>query len=76
MDLKEVAEAAEKRLPVVCEGAVYKEILEYTRWFDNNRNKMLSVVLLDKNGGSRVRVLASKVTLAESGSKDGKDTVE
>lgn len=66
MDLKEVAEAAEKRLPVIYEGAVYKEILEYIRWFDNNRNRMLSVVLLDKNGGSRVRVLASKVSLAES----------
>lgn len=67
MDLKEVAEAAERRLPVVYDGAIYTEIVEYIRWFDNNRNKMLSVVLLDKNGISRVRVLASKVSLAESG---------
>lgn len=65
MNLKEVAEAAEKRLPVVYAGAIYKEILEYTRWFDINRNKMLSVVLLDMNGRTTVRVLASKVKLAE-----------
>ncbi len=65
MDLKEVAEAAEKRLPVVYKGAVYKEIVEYIRWFDANHNRMFSVVLLDKNGGSRVRVLASEVSLAE-----------
>lgn len=65
MDLKEVAEAAEKRLPVVYEGANYAEIVEYIRWFDSNRNKMLSVVLLDKNGSTRVRALASKVSLVE-----------
>ena len=66
MDVKEVAEAAEKRLPVIYEGAVYTEIVEYIRWFDNNRNKMLSVVLLGKNG-CRVRALASKISLAEGG---------
>lgn len=66
MDLKEVAEAAERRLPVVYDGAIYTEIVEYIRWFDNNRNKMLSVVLLDKNGSTRVRALASKVSLAET----------
>lgn len=66
MDSKEIIEAAEKQLPIVYDGIVYKEILEYILWFDERRNKQRSVVLLDKNGHSTVRVLASKIILAEN----------
>lgn len=66
MESQEIIEAAKKRLPVVYDGVVYKEILEYILWFDNNRNKQRSVVLLDQNGHTTVRVLASKIRLAES----------
>lgn len=70
MESPEIIEAAKKRLPVVCDGIVYKEILEYILWFDSNRNKQRSVVLLDKNGSTRVRVLASKISLAETAGKE------
>ena len=66
MESQEIKEAAKKRLPVVYDGVVYKEILEYILWFDSNRNKQRSVVLLDQNGYTRVRALASRITLAES----------
>lgn len=66
MESQEIIEAAKKRLPVVYDGAVYKEILEYILWFDSNRNKQRSVVLLDQNGHTTVRVLASKISLAEN----------
>lgn len=65
MESQEIIEAAKKRLPVVYDGVVYKEILEYILWFDSNRNKQRSVVLLDQNGYTRVRALASRITLAE-----------
>lgn len=48
MESQEIIEAAKKRLPVVYDGVVYKEILEYILWFDSNRNKQRSVVLLDR----------------------------
>lgn len=65
MESSEIIEAAQSRKPVVYNGVVYKEILEYILWFDNNRNKQRSVVLLDMNGSSTVRALASKISLAE-----------
>lgn len=65
MESSEIIEAAQSRKPVVYDGVVYKEILEYILWFDNNRNKQRSVVLLDMNGSSTVRALASKISLAE-----------
>ena len=58
MESQEIIEAAKKRLPVVYDGVVYKEILEYILWFDSNRNKQRSVVLLDQNGYTRVRALS------------------
>ncbi len=67
MDSKEIIAAAEKQLPIIYEGAVYKEILEYILWFDRHRNKQRAVVLLDKNGNSTIRVPADKISLAESG---------
>ncbi len=66
MDSKEIIAAAEKQLPIVYDGAVYKEILEYVLWFDKNRNKQRAVVLLDKNGNSTICVPADKISLAES----------
>lgn len=65
MESSEIIEAAQNRKPVIYNGVVYKEILEYILWFDNNRNKQRSVVLLDMNGSSTVRALASKISLAE-----------
>lgn len=66
MESQEIIEAAKQRLPVVYNGIVYKEILEYVLWFDSKRNKQRSVVLLDQNGHSTVRTLASKISLAET----------
>lgn len=65
MESSEIIEAAQNRKPVIYNGVVYKEILEYILWFDSNRNKQRSVVLLDMNGSSTVRALASKISLAE-----------
>lgn len=65
MESSEIIEAAQSRKPVVYNGVVYKEILEYILWFDEQREKQRSVVLLDMNGSSTVRALASKISLAE-----------
>lgn len=37
MESQEIIEASKQRLPVVYNGAVYKEILEYILWFDKRR---------------------------------------
>lgn len=66
MESKEIIEVAQSRKPVVYNGVVYKEILEYILWFDEKRNKQRSVVLLDMNGSSTVRVLASQIKLADA----------
>lgn len=65
MESSEIIEAAQSRKPVIYNGVVYKEILEYILWFNERREKQRSVVLLDMNGSSTVRVLASKISLAE-----------
>ena len=65
MDSKEIIDAAQRQLPVVYNGKEYKEILEYVLWFDRERNKQRSVILLDKSGNSTARVPASKISLAE-----------
>lgn len=66
MESKDIIEAAQSRKPVIYNGVVYKEILEYILWFDENRNKQRSVVILDMNGSSTVRVLASQIRLANA----------
>lgn len=66
MDSKDIIDAAQNRKPVVYNGIVYKEILEYILWFNHRREKQRSVVLLDMNGSSTVRALASEIKLAES----------
>lgn len=65
MESSEIIDAAQNRKPVVYNGVVYKEILEYILWFNEQREKQRSVVLLDMNGSSTVRALASKISLAE-----------
>lgn len=39
MESQEIIEAAKKRLPVVYDGVVYKEILEYILWFERRINE-------------------------------------
>lgn len=65
MESQEIIEAAKKRSPLFMTAW-------YTRKFWNisygliATNKQRSVVLLDQNGYTRVRALASRITLAES----------
>lgn len=66
MESSEIIDAAQNRKPVVYNGVVYKEILEYILWFNERREKQRSVVLLDMNGSSTVRVLASEIKLADN----------
>lgn len=65
MNSKDIIEAAKQRKPVVYDGAVYLRILEYILWFDDAGAQNYSVILLDKNGGTKVRVPASKISIAE-----------
>lgn len=65
MESSEIIDAAQNRKPVVYNGVVYKEILEYILWFNERREKQRSVVLLNMNEHSTVRALASKISLAE-----------
>lgn len=63
MDSKQIDAAMRERLPVVCDGKKYERIIEYVSWYDNNKNRRLSVVLLQ--GRTSYRVPADKVELAE-----------
>ena len=63
MDSKQIDAAMRDRLPVVCDGTRYDRILEYVSFYDNNKNRRLSVVLL--LGRHSYRVPADKVELAE-----------
>lgn len=63
MDSKAIDEAMKRRLPVKYEGRRYDRILEYISFYDNNRKRRLSVVLLE--GNSSCRVPADKVELWE-----------
>lgn len=65
MNSKDIIEAAEQKKPVIYEGAVYPRILEYILWFDDAGVRNYSVTLLDKNGGTKVRAPANKISLAE-----------
>lgn len=69
MNSKEIIEAGEQRKPVVYDGAVYQRITEYILWFDDAGARNYSVTLLDKNGGTKVRVPANKISLAEVSSR-------
>lgn len=50
--------------PVVYDGSVYEKILEYILWFDSSKAQHKSVVLLDKNGSTTVRVDANRIDFA------------
>lgn len=64
MDSKQIDAAMRDRLPVVCDGKRYDRIQEYISWYDDTRNRRLSVVLL--LGRNSCRVPADKVELAEN----------
>lgn len=65
MDSKEIDLAMKRQLPVMYEGKRYERILEYVMWYDRDRKRHLSAVLVQ--GNSTFRVPADKVTLAEEG---------
>lgn len=64
MESNEIIEAMKNKSPVIYDGSIYKQILEYILWFDKEGNKQRSVVLLDKTEHSTIRVLSSKIQLA------------
>ena len=63
MDSNQIVEAMKRRLPVMYEGRRYDRIMEYVLWYDNDKKRRLSLVLLE--GNSSFRVPADKVVLAE-----------
>ena len=65
MDSQQIHHAMKMRLPVVYEGIRYERIIEYVSFYDNKGMRRLSVVLLDRNENSTIRVPADKVELAE-----------
>ncbi len=67
MTSKEVVEAMAKKLPVLYNGIRYKRIEEYILTIDNAGEQRKSVSLLDMNGKSLVRALASQVILCPQG---------
>lgn len=65
MDSKQIDAAMRNRLPVVYKGTSYDRILEYVSWYDNDKKRRLSVVLLQ--GRTSYRVPADQVELFEKG---------
>lgn len=65
MTSKDIIAAMRSKAPVVYDGATYIRILAYIFWINDFGEECRSVELLDKNGGTRVRVRADKVTLAD-----------
>ena len=63
MDSTQIHTAMREQLPVIYNGQRYDRISEYISWYDHNKNRRLSVVLL--LGRSSYRVPADKVELAE-----------
>lgn len=61
MESKDIIETMKADKPVVYNGSVYKKILEYILWFDSSKVEHKSVVLLDKNGSTTVRVDANRI---------------
>jgi len=59
----QIVDAMKRRLPVQYDGRQFDRILEYVLWFDNDRKRRTSVVLLQ--GNSSFRVPAEKVELLE-----------
>lgn len=63
MNSDQIVDAMKRRLPVQYDGRQFDRILEYVLWFDNDRKRRTSVVLLQ--GNSSFRVPAEKVELLE-----------
>lgn len=63
MDSRAIDEAMKRRLPVKYDGKRYDRIMEYVMYYDNDRRRHLSLVLLQ--GNASFRVPAEKVELAE-----------
>ena len=63
MDSTQIHAAMREQLPVIYNGKRYDRIIEYISWYDTNKNRRLSAVLL--LGRSSYRVPADKVELAE-----------
>lgn len=63
MDSAQIDAAMRGRLPVVYNGQRYDRIIEYISWYDNNRNRRLSVVLIQ--GRASYRVPADKVEVVK-----------
>ncbi len=66
MTSKDIIAAMHSKVPVVYNGATYVRILAYIFWINDFGEECRSVELLDKNGGTRVRVRADKITLKEA----------
>lgn len=65
MDSKEIDHAMRHRLPVMFDGKRYDRIAEYISYYNDKKERCLSVVLLQ--GRTSYRVPADKVELAERG---------
>ncbi len=63
MGSKQIVKAMKQKSPVIYDGSVYLRILEYILWFDENGHQQTSVILLDKNNASTIRVPASSISL-------------
>lgn len=64
MDSKQIDHAMKDSLPVVFDGKRYDRIAEYISFYNDKKERCLSVVLLQ--GRTSYRVPADKVELAES----------
>ena len=63
MDSTQIHTAMREQLPVIYDGKRYDRIIEYISWYDANKKRRLSAVLL--LGRSSYRVPAEKVEPAE-----------
>ena len=65
MTSEEIVNAMRNKSRVMYNGAEYECITEYILTIDKNGRQRRSVTLLDRNGGTTVRVLASKIEVLE-----------
>lgn len=54
----------QEKAPIIADGIRYQRIIEYILWYDAQDKRQTSVVLLDKNGHSTVRVASDRIELA------------
>ena len=71
MESQEIIEAAKKRLPVVYDGVVYKEILEYILWFELSKklaelNIEFCKTLNANNGTEALRWISTTMEFLEA----------